>query len=738
VSPQGDVRVPLTALAQGYYEIVFRQSQETFGLVVLPPQQGPADPYFCMDAGLSWLETREALRPGLVRILHRSGIAMSRERLSWGAIHRRHDQWQWDSPPQKSATMRNIYAQQQVPILEMLHGAAPQLGMLRNNPYPQNLVEASNSWQTIAAHFQSAWGAAEIWNEPDLIAQPADQYMTLVKTAAYALRQAKVAVPVVGGVYANVPPGSYYDTCAANGLFKLVDAVSFHAYDRAPDVLGMVRRYRAWFKAAGKETMPLWLTECGLPWDLGPSRPPAQQDALSALEISMKGIEGRACGITRYFPFVYTFYEEGGIKNFGMLGREVTPLRSMAAYAFAIQALAHRQYLGDLETGSTAIKLAPVFAGGAGENLIVLYTGKPDPAATVKLGLPVLRAAGIDGRTLAVSPDGAVPLVDGMCYVWADAAMSARHLQTHTPARELYALSLQSPPPRAAPCPLVLQFDFQTLPNRASARRYLIDEATARKLPIRARIHNLSSQAEKVVAELHLPQEDRSAADRLVMTVNVPAQSTAEVNWTVDASASLDVTQTRFVTVTARAEQAGVLTPLAIPLVMEGSLETHLRRSTVYQRLPIGELARWQPLIAAHGKMKMSAPQGHWQMDVSFTKPGDKWVYPRFTLPAPWDPAKAEGLLIRARVVRPGHNVAIMLDGEGRENFRAMDLFPGDGAWHVVQVPFAEFQPGPGHPDMQNARLDLRRIQRIAVGMGSDVAENTMEVSDLIVLGKAR
>jgi hypothetical protein len=735
VGADGEVRASLPGLTRGYYEIHFPECRESFGLAALEPQEGAADPLFCIDAGLSWLETRETKRPGLVAILRRSGIAMARERLSCGSVNPDRDLWKWDEKPRNYVALRKLYAGQHVPILEILDGGARHWGMVRNCPYPTNLVEVANTFTTLAKEFQIYWGGAEIWNEPDLKPLPADQYVPLAKATAYALRRGRIAAPIVGGVYATVPPGPFYDACAANGMLDQVDCVSFHSYDRAPDIQAMVARYRNWLKTAGKETMPLWLTECGLPWDLGPSRPPREQDAISALEITMKGVEARACGIARYFPFVYTFYEEGGIKSFSMMGREVTPLRSMAGYVFAARTLAHKTYLGDLEHQLPAVKLARVFAAGAQQRLVVLYTGKPDPAATVALDLPAGPLAGIDGRPLARTATGAIPIPDGMVYAWVDAAAIAGRLKTDTPAMALYAVEKRPPPTRAEPSPIILQHRVEKSPGRSSAQRYLIDEATAAKLTVAVRIHNLSEHAERVIAQLHLPGPENPGKVRAADPVEVPAQGAADVNWTVDALSSLDVAQTRFITITARGDKTVEISPLAIPLVVEGSLETHLRRHSQRKPLPIGELQRWQPMIAGHGKMTMSAPDGHWQMDVSFTKSGGAWAYPRFVLPEPLSSTPADGLLIRARSLQPGRSMAIMLDGEPRESFWAMDIMPADGAWHVAYLPFAEFRPAPGHPDLQNARLDLKRIQRMGIGMSTNVPKNTLEVSDLIVVG---
>ena len=216
--------------------------------------------------------------------------------------------------------------------------------------------------------------------------------------------------------------------------------------------------------------------------------------------------------------------------------------------------------------------------------------------------------------------------------------------------------------------------------------------------------------------------------------MNVPAGASAEVSWTVDASAALDVAAVRWITVTARTAHGQTAAPLALPMIIEGSLQRHLARYAEKRPLPIGELSRWEQNIAGHGKMVPSAPEGHFQMDVSFMRPGGAWVYPRFTLPEPLR-ATDTGVLLRPRVVKPGRNVAMYLNAEGKENFLAMDLFPGDGAWHVVAVPWAEFHPAPGHPDMQNARLDPTRVRKIQVGFGSSVTVNTMEISDLLVVG---
>ena len=322
-------------LPSGYYELRFPAGRETFGLVALE-KADRADPFFCMDSGLSWLELNPQRRIALVKILARCGIAMSRERLGLGAVNPVKGRFNWECGKRSFDDMRKTYAECKVPVLELLDGMSKHHGVVLESPYPQNLPEMAAAWTRIAGRWQASWGGAEVCNEPDLKAVPADQYVLSAKAMSYALAEARSPVPLATGVFAGMPPGPFFDTCVANGMLADSNAVSFHSYDRAPDIEGMVGRYRVWLKQAGREALPLWHSECGWAWTCGPARPPRDEDLRSALEIAAKAAESRACGVARHFPVVYVYYEEGR-KNFGMMGRDATALRSMAGYAMCRQ-----------------------------------------------------------------------------------------------------------------------------------------------------------------------------------------------------------------------------------------------------------------------------------------------------------------------------------------------------------------------------------------------------------------
>ena len=174
-------------LAQGYYEIELSGVRERFGVVALPTSSQPPDAFFCIDSAMSWLVRDDDLRPGLVRILRRSGIAMSRERLSWGEIQPVRERLDWNGRSGYE-TVRQLHAEQQVPVLEMFHSATPWSGTV--GKYPDDLIGTAASWREITRRWRSTWGALEVWNEPDIFfgdLLPADQYVALVKTLAYAV-----------------------------------------------------------------------------------------------------------------------------------------------------------------------------------------------------------------------------------------------------------------------------------------------------------------------------------------------------------------------------------------------------------------------------------------------------------------------------------------------------------------------------------------------------------------------
>ena len=731
VSADGNVLSARLTLPRGFYQIEFPAISRRSGLVVLPPHAGPVDPFFGIDSGLSWLVRSDEVREGLLQGLVRSGVAVSRERLSWGAINPAADSWEWQAD-RRYQGVRQQCARRQLRVIEMFHDRAGWAGAVGR--YPDDLPATARAWRRIADRWQATWGALEVWNEPDIAfggLLPADQYVPLVKTLAYVRAQAGLSPlpwPLVGGAFATYNR-RYLDASAANGLLECVEAISFHTYDRAPRMEPLVTGYREWLAAHHHEDMPLWITECGRPWKRGADRPPVGQDAQSALDITMKGVEARACGVAVYCPFVYPFYEEGE-NNFGMTDRQGSPLRSMAAYAQLIRALGHKRYLGDLRVDDPAIRRARVF-GDEREMVAVVYTGEPRAKAALTPGLRARRVEGLDGRVLNASDAAAVPVPDGLSYVWLDRAEAGSRLRTDTAAMRLWKIGRQAPRPTAKPSPLVLRFQYDPRTARPTVDGYGLPAESPATLPIVVRVFNLDLQAHDLLLTLTLATDDRRTIDAQSHAAKIPAQGFADLTWTVDLHKALGQSDRLRAVVTA----AGHAAPLAIDFVGEPALEQLLGRYRRPIRLPIQESKRWQPSIAGGGQMTLDPKaDGSCRLQATFG-PGDRWVYPRFTLPDQVGLHNAAGLVVRARCPQPAEVRVMLFNDNGAGYMTPGSIVPADGRWHTTVIRFSDLvYCGATAPDAEG-KLDLDRVRRISIGMNTQAAQATLEFCDLHVLG---
>lgn len=718
------------SLAAGYYTIDLASRGRRIGVVALPAFTGAKDPFFAIDSALSWLVRGDKTREGLIRVLGRSGIAMSRERLSWDQINPAVDRWDWNTA-RHFDLLRTTYARHGVEVLEMFHNTPAWAGLV--GKYPDDLAATARAWQQIARHWRPTWGALEIWNEPEISfggLLPADQYVPLVKAVGYGLHQAQIDVPLVGGVFAH-GPRRYLDAASANGLLQGVDAVSFHTYDRALSMERLVGQYREWLTANGRGSAPLWITECGRPWRRGPDRPPAEQDAVSALDITMKAVEARACGIARHFPFVYPYYEERE-NNFGMMDRQATPLRSMAAYVQAVRRLAGKRYLGDLRTDEPSVKRARVFGDGR-QTVCVLYTGKVDPAAILRLAGSILWAEGIDGRKLELA-DGRLPVVDGLTYVGLPTPEADR-LVTDTLAMQLIRQSQAPLAARQAPSPIVLRFQFDANRLAPSPAGYQLASETATRLPLTVRAFNLGSEPLGLTLRIRLSGDGGRILDTAPRSVNVAAGRTADLAWQVDLSQAFAADDRVRAMVTADNSAPGA--QVAFDLIGEAPFDQVLQRFPKRLTLPIGDDARWRPAISRNGRMTLAqTAEGHRRLEAQFAE-GDRWVYPQFRLPDEVDLSQWSALVLRARAQGQLTPRVFLWEGTSGVGYLApAAIIPTDGKWHTAVIRFAELEPSSANTPDANGRLDLNAVRRISLGMNSQSAEATLEFADAWLVGK--
>lgn len=712
------------ALSRGFYEIVLAaDGSDATGFIVHGASAPSAsDPFFAIDSAISWL-TKPAERAELINGLPSLGIGLSRERLSWNAIHPAADRREWETPRVYDTTRRH-YAASNVKILEMFHDAPKWLGAAQGGRFPDDLIGAAASWREIAARWHDTWSALEVWNEPDIIFggnQPADQYLPLVKTIRHTMRSAGIELPILGGAIAYLNR-DYLEVAARNGLLDESEAFSFHYYG---DPLGMekhIAEIRTWLRAHGAEGKALWLTECGNRW-MGDAaaRPSLSDQSSTALAFGMNTVEAKACGIEAFFPFVYVRYNEGP-KNFGMLDASGAPLRSMAAYAQALRALSGASYVGDIAASEIpSARRIRVFERGDEDAVVVVYTGDTKPEGALVVPFAVVEARGIDGRALVVGADSRIPCVDGMAYLRVRRGDIADRLNRDTEAARLSRVRLQAPSlPEVAH--IVLQPVIDIAKVTASSRGYYLPEQLD-SLDLELRVNNFSTRPAKVTL-----RPDHGAAIDLEVPATARTKHALKIQ-VADLSASAD--GVAYYTVKAEAEDGGRVSSVVLPFILPQGLQKHLQGAAYQFNLPIAELHRWRMNnAAAKARFIPRGAEVAWGLEVKFSQEAERWAYPPFTLPQEVDLDRVQGVLLRARA-QPGAAVRLMTwSGKDEPRHTNFPVIPADGQWHVAYVPFTSFMNAEAGKPVGHA------LRQISVGFNSKEASALLEVSDLYLLGR--
>lgn len=702
-------------LPAGFYEINFITSKKKFGLLAIPECKGTTDPFFCIDSALSWL-TSSATREAHVKLIKRCGFAMARERLSWSGIETSAGNFNWETDRVYDRT-RNLYRENQIPLLELSHSVPAFIKSPTGGDYPYDLTAAMQSWKAIAGQWKESWGAMECWNEPDLLNAPADRYVAWYKTLRYSLRSAGLTLPLGGGVFGYLSR-PFVNLAALNGLVSEADFISFHYYGNPEGMAEQIARYRQWLKENNRPTTPLWITEAGYPWEGTTQYPTLDQDRDCAMKFSGNASEGKACGLARYFAFVLVDYSEREIRHFGMLDSQGAPLRTMAAYATTTRLLSNAIYIGDLKTPTSSALPIRVFKTLTGQAICVLYTGSL--GTSVKLPFLPQSLMGADGRNMFFKTSENIPIPDGIGYAMASLDTVLPLLNTKSLAFQLSQLNSAGSPP-LPPSPIILAPVVEGEGITPSVRGYLIKEGM-RQVPISLQIANLDHRAHE--AKLTLSGQPQT-------TQTVPALTTTLVKTIIDLSKVTTAPDgTGVVTFKAQSKDVDHIASAAIYLIVSKGLSEYLEKLPYKYAVPVEEQYRWKE--NANGQTTFEhGVDATWGFSVRFHV-GNRWAFPRFTMPQEVDFNRVDGVLIRARCTGKAQVKLMVWSADKKMNVTSFPIIQADGQWHVAYVPLDSFiSPTEGMRLGQNLR-------ELSIGVNGLEPTCQVDLSDVYLLGSSK
>ena len=400
----------------GFTELVIPQAFARFGIAALPDNSADPDPFYGIQAGAS----RDDF---YYRILNRWGIKFIRR-----------------SHPSNDETAPGIWSKKREGGYDYLTKSGQRLLTVSDSAqkiYPLTPAGTPQSFlpqeKSMAGMFQARgkyMAAYQLLNELDQRSWPAGEYIPFYAAVSFLMTDLAPKHELVGfGFALNLDPRRIDDTVInnylKNDLLQYIDKFAFHNYGEIRFLLPQIRHLRSLMAKYDKGDIPMWITECGMPWrngllvakkvhgDLNTiSRAPVNEDCRSAWQIAGKVCLAKAAGIEKFFVFIMHFFPEA-IYNFGVIDKYGTPHRSFCAYGFCANILRKLSYCGDLQEGSKDFSHIPVFSDGVRHVAAVIST-KVTPQKFIP-PVKITKAFSIDGRPISPAQDGSFA-VQGIAY----------------------------------------------------------------------------------------------------------------------------------------------------------------------------------------------------------------------------------------------------------------------------------------------------------------------------------
>lgn len=645
VAAAGRVSITVT-LPRGYYELRFPDADLVFGLSVLEPYEGLPDPFFAIE-GLIGNHAEKRIRQ-TVALLLRAGIRSNREWCNYAV----------EEPVQGAYKVER----------ERFYGIAGEMGLKSifcfndfprwyggepvggRHVMPRHLLGLAPAVSGMLDRRAAGLEAFHILNEYDARGIPGEAHLPIMKAAAYAMRDRDlqmVAAPFCRGEAARTCLRAGMD----NGLLEIIDVFAFHYYGAPENLVPLIQTYRDMLAGHPKSRLPIWITECGKPWSrgldpaqltetyggpLGKLHPERDEDMLSALWIAMKGVEARAAGIAKYFPFTMPFFQENN-NNFGMMDYHATPLRSLAAYMFSVRQLAHKNYVGDWPSLPANAMICRVFQGPSGA-VAVIYTGDIEEQTVPVADMPATGAWTIDGRPLAIDA-GAIRFAGGMAYVVLDAVkLNIAALNMATPAMALRRETLSYQPQPRLTTPVVYQFDHWQLESWDSASYHVDSDSFS------VNVYNFSDEERRIAPQLQLPAGVSIVQAPAPAAYALRPRSETALVWRLDFSDCKD------------AYYSIRLVDAAFPLA--GCSVPFVNRSLLVKKsFDFMNPQRWRHNSSGASTFSFDAGEQALKVATSFAPDcSGRWVFPEYVLdPAGEQLAGAVGIGFSIKVKRAGN-----------------------------------------------------------------------------------
>ncbi|MFP4058354.1 MAG: beta-galactosidase [Candidatus Brocadiia bacterium] len=702
----------LGALPRGYYELAGeaegRSARLALGVITDHSAHEPPSGPLNVDGATAWLE-RQGRHGELAEMLRMAGIGWVRERFSWAGTEPREGEVDW----QQYDAVAEAFARRGVRVYQIFHDTPPWThpgeGKGRN---PDDLRCVYRFARRVAEHYKGRVRAWEVWNEPDIPnfwPHLSDAFAGVQKAAYLGFKAGDPDLPVLLASFCR-GRCAFDEALFESGIADYFDIFNWHVYAppaRYPHILG---GYLDLLEAHGCAERPVWLTEAGIRLRAAePGGELSPADERRQADFVPRSFAGSlAAGTDRHFFFVLPYYLERGVQ-FGSLRRDLSPRPAFVAIATAVDLLGEGRYLGAFAGLEGAVALA--FDAGS-RAVAVVWSDSPRRVA-LATGAEQVEVADVVGRReRRAAPGGRLELDAGPSpqYVAGLGRAALAGLEGKPRARgEL---------PTTQPCPVVV---------RGRAGVDTVDKGSDCTL--------IGNQPFPYAVEVCNLDEERPA--RGEVRLELPPGWEAEPR---EAAASLEPMGREVLRFTIRPLRPALgVHKVWVRPGFEGAAPAvsyfrfDLARVAPAESIDLGldEPGPWRANVSGNGTMGIEAiPGGGVHFDIRFTRPGDRWCYPRVDFPRAQDFSRYDAVAFEYRCDADDDATVVRLQvvEAGGAAYITHEGWKARKAWSRAVCSFESLAWGSYSAKDPNGALDTDAVRTLMIGANTPRDSLWMEV----------
>ena len=726
--PAGRTQLILPKLDAGYYTITFGEHQCPLAVIAgASSRLGPSS-VVALDSNITWQVVPEEM-DDVAALIKACGMQWVRERVHWGWIEEKRDQYNWKSPDRAvgalhRAGLKVMQAYHNVPRWSRADGSgkAPS----------DNLLEAYEFARDFADRFKGKVYAFEGWNEPNLhfFHGLPDKLASVQKVWYMGMKDGNKDIRVLAPAFTRMHPTYTWDQdylrlYLANHAGRFFDVMNIHHYGAVKNYKLLYETVRQQLDDVGLTDIPCWSSESGtMAFDVDEKSYINQtMQRQQATFLSQMYPSGLAAGEERMFWYVATTWITPSgkwhsllsylpdAKNVRKPNKQGLALPALCALSNTAHMLADGRYLGQIQGLHSDVR-AELFDRG-NQTVCLAIWNQSETASPVEVTLPVAGSAVKDWRDYLGSPV-TVPAKSSLVFPVAE------QTQYIVLPRQLAldALALTPAKPTTKPSQAThaqsrqvarLVFPAKLIDEKALAYRMDPSQANVAALEV----YNLDDTP--FTGKIQFQSNSNWLIEPHQADVQIPAMSRASIDVTIQAKNTTNRLSNPVVF-----DLLDTHGQVADHVVLNLCIDMSKKEAEQTQTIPIDDLSRWQPNTASIGQTQIKRTEAGtigFEIKANANSVKHVWAFPTISFDRPMDMSAFNAIQFEMKSDTPNIGpIRVHLVEEDQTIYSNTKGTLAQTDWQKVTVFFDKMVVVERKTDMDNGFMDVDKIVAIRFG----------------------